>query len=295
MTIQNVGILNFGGVGEPPWWGEACREKAVYGFRRLLNGRSAVSAVCKTITLMEDSGLFNAGIGSALHEDGSVLMDAGIMDSKFSAGRDEGGHSGGVIHVSKVQNPILLARRVMATPYKMLAGKGADNFAEFCTMKNRIQPSEWAKIRYDEMRNGGGAFYLKPPSMRSKVAPGPSPDTIGVVARGQNGDFAAGVSTGGFACAIGRVGDAAIPGIGYFAGPKGAVAVTGLGEFIMENFVALSVYRLLASYAPQEACDLARQKFGRPDIPVGIIAISEKGAGVIPHDMPHAILLEKKS
>ncbi len=41
---------------------------------------TALRAVVAAVSSMEDDGAFNAGYGSALTEDGTVEMDAGVME-----------------------------------------------------------------------------------------------------------------------------------------------------------------------------------------------------------------------
>jgi isoaspartyl peptidase/L-asparaginase-like protein (Ntn-hydrolase superfamily) len=107
-----------------------------------------------------------------------------------------------------------------------------------------------------------------------------SPDTVGAIARDRSGRFAAAISTGGTTITFyGRVGDVPIFGAGIYAGPKGAVACTGVGEEIVKHLVAKGVYDDLArGTAPQEAVDRALAAFPA-DALLGLVAISAKGEG----------------
>ena len=58
------------------------------------------------VTVLEDDPLFNAGRGAVLSADGSVELDAAIMD-----GSDL--RAGAVPGVRHVRNPVQLARRVL--------------------------------------------------------------------------------------------------------------------------------------------------------------------------------------
>jgi len=92
------------------------------GYTRLL-GSNALEAVEASIRWMEDSGLFNAGIGSHLTLGGKVEMDAAIMDGRTL-------QAGAVGAVPCVKNPISLARRVMEeTDHVLLVGEGALRFS----------------------------------------------------------------------------------------------------------------------------------------------------------------------
>ncbi|RLE72881.1 MAG: asparaginase, partial [Thermoprotei archaeon] len=73
---------------------------------------------------MEDSGIFNAGVGSALTLSGRVEMDAAVMD-----GRDLS--IGAVANLRNIKNPILVAEKVLeVTDHILLAGEGAYKFAK---------------------------------------------------------------------------------------------------------------------------------------------------------------------
>lgn len=72
---------------------------------------------------MEANPAFNAGRGSALTADGTVEMEACIMDGSSM-------NCGAVIGLSNVVHPITLARLVMEnTPHIYLAFEGAEAFA----------------------------------------------------------------------------------------------------------------------------------------------------------------------
>ena len=57
------------------------------GWSILLRGGTALDAVEEAVVVMEDDPVFDAGKGSVLNTDGSIEMDASIMDGKrFDAG-----------------------------------------------------------------------------------------------------------------------------------------------------------------------------------------------------------------
>lgn len=73
---------------------------------------------------LESDPLFNSGRGSALTANGTVEMEASIMDG---CGRRCGAVSG----VTTVKNPISLARLVLEkSPHSYLAFSGAEEFAK---------------------------------------------------------------------------------------------------------------------------------------------------------------------
>ena len=57
------------------------------GWNILLRGGSALDAAIQATVVLEDHPLFNAGVGSCLTEDGTVEVDASLMDgSAFQTG-----------------------------------------------------------------------------------------------------------------------------------------------------------------------------------------------------------------
>src|SRR6202045_4691544 len=107
---------------------------------------SALEAVVATVVALEDHPLFNAGYGSLLNSEGNVEMDASVMFAEpvvsdstrrgksshrpHSHGADYTVSAGAVAVVSRVRNPILLARAVMEhSPHILMAGPGGGDFA----------------------------------------------------------------------------------------------------------------------------------------------------------------------
>ena len=75
------------------------------------------------LALLEDDPQFNSGVGAVFNAAGSHELDASIMDGSTKA-------CGAVAGVSRVKNPILLARLVMTdTKHILLSGRGAEIFA----------------------------------------------------------------------------------------------------------------------------------------------------------------------
>jgi beta-aspartyl-peptidase (threonine type) len=213
-------------------------EKAVAaGLAVLESGGSSLDAVEAAIVILEDSPLFNAGKGAVFTRAENNELDASIMDgSKLDAGAVGG--------VTRIKNPIRAARAVMEdTPHVMLAGDGADLFAEkngiemvdrsYFHTERRLQDLrkklEQEKLndrrgdRADAHREGPG--YL---------------GTVGAVALDADGNIAAGTSTGGLTGKqYGRIGDSPIIGAGTYAkNGVGGISCTGHGEFFIRHAVA---------------------------------------------------------
>jgi beta-aspartyl-peptidase (threonine type) len=226
----------------------ALSQALMAGHAVLARGGSSLDAVEAAINVMEDNPLFNAGRGAVITADGRIELDAAIMDgATLKAGAVAGLHT--------VRNPIDLARAVMErSPHVMMIGEGAEAFARqngltmveeswFWTPNRRQQ---WERmrmqdsIRADSVRRAGqGAAYSVPDERKW--------GTVGAVALDQQGNLAAGTSTGGMMMKrFGRVGDVPIIGAGTYANNRScAVSATGHGEFFIRNTVAHSICALM--------------------------------------------------
>lgn len=96
----------------------------------------SVLCYCSQVRELECCPHFNAGRGSVLTSDGTVEMEACIMDGNSQ-------ECGAVSGVSTVVHPISLARLVMEkTPHMYLAFDGAEAFARtqvcFCLLLNHL-------------------------------------------------------------------------------------------------------------------------------------------------------------
>ncbi|MBB4154929.1 beta-aspartyl-peptidase (threonine type) [Sphingomonas jinjuensis] len=198
----------------------------------LANGGAAIDAVQAAIEVLEDDPHFNAGRGAALSYDGVAELDAAIMDG---ATRDAGAVAG----TTRARHPIALARAVMErSPHVMLAGEGADAFAEANgveTIDNGWFATPERISQLAELRAAGGDAF----DVDMKYG------TVGAVALDTAGHLAAATSTGGVTGKRwGRIGDSPLIGAGTWA-QDGACAVscTGAGEF----FVRVGVGHAIAA------------------------------------------------
>jgi len=189
---------------------------------------SALDAVEAVITTMESDTLFNAGRGAVLTSEGTVELDASIMDGKTR-------NAGALTGVKTVKHPIRLARAIMEESYHvMFAQDGAEAFAQ-------QQELELVENEYfiTESRRSGGTEAADPPSS----GPNEKFGTVGAVALDADGNLAAGTSTGGISDKkFGRVGDSPIIGAGTYAHNEScAVSATGQGEFFIRGVAAHSI------------------------------------------------------
>jgi len=210
------------------------------GHKILKNGGTSLDAVQKTINILEDSPLFNAGKGAVFTNEETNELDASIMDGKtLNAGASAG--------TTTVKNPINLARVVMEdSPHVLLSGRGAEQFAQeqgleivdptyFAIEKNlkRVQ-----KIKEKQAQ--------KTVSLNEKLSDLKF-GTVGCVALDKNGNIAAGTSTGGMTNKkYNRIGDAPIIGAGTYANNKTCgVSSTGHGEFFIRGAVAYDISAIM--------------------------------------------------
>src|ERR1700733_8361086 len=198
------------------------------GYAVLQRGGTSLDAVTRSVTVLENNPLFNAGLGAVFTYDGGNELDAAIMD----------GHTlraGAVCGVTHIRNPIELARTVMEhSEYVMLSGAGAEEFAlsRGFTMVPRSYfhtPERWRQL--ERLRSGDvGLAALT----ISHVG------TVGAVALDCDGRLAAATSTGGMTGKrFNRIGDSPIIGAGTYADDRScAVSATGHGEVFIRAAVA---------------------------------------------------------
>lgn len=204
------------------------------GYAVLESGGSSLDAVIAAVRVLEDNPLFNAGRGSVLANDGSAQLDASLMDGKDL-------RAGAVTGLRHVRNPIDLARLVMdKSPYVMLAGEGAEEFA--IEQGVPLVPNSYfrtpARQQQLDRQLRGDATPLNELSAFG---------TVGAVAVDKLGNVAAATSTGGLTNKrFGRVGDSPIIGAGTYANNEScAVSATGHGEFFIRAVVAHDICSLV--------------------------------------------------
>ena len=215
-------------------------EAIAVGHAILKEGGSSQEAVEKTIHVMENSPLFNAGKGAVLTAQGHASLDASFMNGETL---DAGAISG----VSHIKNPISAAIAVMEkSPHVMLSGQGADQFAQSLGMETVpnsyfiTERRQKALKRVQEREKKAVSFY-DPFIKDSKFG------TVGCVALDKAGNLAAGTSTGGMTNKKwDRIGDAPIIGAGTYANNASCgVSATGWGEFFIRSVVAHDIAALV--------------------------------------------------
>ncbi len=239
----------------------------------LSSGANARDAVIRGCQLLEDEPRYNAGTGSVLQSDGQIRMSASLMDGKpqrFS----------GVINVSRIKNPIELAKILQDCPDRILSDFGAAELVREVNApiynpltEKRLQ--EWLQDRQDNFERTMADVVSEPELLSSEAGRG----TIGVVALDSQGGLAAGTSTGGKGFErIGRVSDSAMPA-GNYANLNAGVSCTGIGEDIIDEcFAARVVVRVTDGLSLADAMERSIKEAKENQRDLGAIAIDATGA-----------------
>ena len=240
MTSRVPALIVHGGAGADPASGReelrhGIRDAVAAGWAVLHEGGGAVAAVEAAVCAMEDNPRFNAGRGSALTSEGTVEMDASIMEG-------DGLRNGAVACVTAMRHPISFARRILeAGSHSLFVGEGAMARARalgipFCDPEELITDARRKQL---ESLTGG---------------------TVGAVALDRAGLIAAATSTGGTpGKPPGRVGDSPLIGCGTYAeSTSGGVSCTGDGEATIRVVLARRTIDILKLAAdPMHACQIA--------------------------------------
>jgi beta-aspartyl-peptidase (threonine type) len=266
-------VLVHGGAGADPAEGRdelraGVQAAVLAGWRALGGGGRALDAVEAAVRALEDHPRFNAGRGSVLTSAGTVEMDASIMEGDRLA-------CGAVAGVSRVANPITLARRVMEDErHVLLIAEGAHAFARSVGLPEcdpELLITDRQRIRLARLDSD-------------------SRGTVGAVAVDRHGTIAAATSTGGtLGKRPGRVGDSALIGSGTYADSAlGGVSCTGSGEAIIRVVLARRVLDRLAQDGDPDAAARAAVdllvKEGRGE--GGLILIDPSGRVGYAHSTP---------
>ena len=261
---------------------KATLEEAIQtGYAILKDGGTSLDAVTKTINIMEDSPLFNAGKGAVFTNAETNEHDASIMDGQtLNAGASAG--------TTIVKNPINLAKAIMDnSPHVMLSGQGANNFAKekglqvvdpsYFYTERRFNSLQKAKASEKvELDHNDKSAYYDADIKDSKFG------TVGCVALDKHGNLAAGTSTGGMTNKRwGRIGDSPIIGAGTYANNNTcAVSSTGWGEYFIRGMVAYDISALMeykGMSLEEAAKEVIQNKLTALGGTGGIVAVDKNG------------------
>ncbi|HLI68798.1 MAG TPA: isoaspartyl peptidase/L-asparaginase [Ktedonobacteraceae bacterium] len=229
---------------------QGCQEAALIGWRVLQNGGSSLDAVEAAVRALEDDPTFNAGTGACLTVEGTIELDAGIMEGRTL-------NLGAVAGVELIKNPISLAREVLLSPHVLLIGRGAEQFASEhgiarCKFDDLLTERQYRRWK-ESLASRGNSPEGEPSMIRREFGslaarPEEKHGTVGAVALDNTGALAAATSTGGTHNKYpGRVGDSPLVGCGFYANEQAAVSCTGHGE----DFVRLMIARSAADFVGQ--------------------------------------------
>jgi beta-aspartyl-peptidase (threonine type) len=253
---------------------DAMRAALLAGHGILKTNGTSLDAVEAAIRVLEDSPAFNAGKGSVLTSEGTVEMDASIMEGATK-------RAGAVASVKRIKNPISAARIVMEkSPHVMMAGEGAETFVQQQGVK-LVSPDYFiTPLRKEQWERAKKEKRSAQADVRDAIG------TVGAVALDARGNLAAGTSTGGMLNKkFGRIGDSPIIGAGTYANNTTcAVSATGHGEYFIRSVVAHDVSALMEYKGAtlRAASDEVLRKVGELGGKGGFIALDRQGNSAMP-------------
>ncbi len=278
----------------------ACARALDAGWSVLSGGGSALDAVVAAVELMEDEPTLNAGHGACLTENGTVELDAAVMD---------GGErrAGAVALVRRLRHPVRAARLLLEEGrHVFLAGDAVEAFAaahgipliDPATLVTPARRAAWTARQGAADAAAAGAASAGPratspaaPSSESETGRGEDGSgTVGAVALDAAGHVAAATSTGGIAGKrAGRIGDSPIIGAGTLADDRaGAVSATGDGEAIIRATVASVALGVLRSgVGPERAAAVALAELSHIGGTGGVIVVDRFGRVAAAHTTPY--------
>lgn len=246
-----------------------------HGYALLQAGKPGEVAVVETLQILENSPLFNAGVGAVYTFEGEHELDASIMHGGTR-------NAGAVAGVKHIKSPIAAARAVMnQSAHVMLAGEGAEAFARQAGLEmveNRVFDTPFRKQALDDALKRMEAAGVVDGGQQGNERFG----TVGAVVLDASGNLVAGTSTGGMtAKRFGRIGDSPVIGAGTFADNDScAVSATGHGEYFIRYHVAADICTRMKyqHISLQEAADtVINQVLKKAGGDGGIIAVDSKG------------------
>lgn len=255
-------------------------EAITVGHTLLKNGATSLEAVEKTIQVLEDSPLFNAGKGAVFTNAGTNELDASIMDGKTL-------NAGAIAGVKDIKNPISAAKLVMTnSEHVMLSGEGASKFAKEQGLEI-VDPSYfYTENRYKSLERVLEAEKKKEVDKTTAFYDSDIKDskfgTVGCVALDKFGNITAGTSTGGMTNKrYNRIGDAPIIGAGTYANNASCgVSSTGWGEYFIRAMVAHDISALMeykGMTLKQAAQEVIQNKLTKLGGTGGIVALDKDG------------------
>ena len=234
MTRRVPAVIVHGGAGADPndapeELRAGIRASVQAAWKVLATDGTALDAVEAAVRALEDHPRFNAGRGAVLTLDGTVELDASIMEGDRL-------RCGAVAAVTRIANPVTLARRILEDGrHVLMVSDGALAFAR----AQGLPECDPASLITDRQRRRWTSLKARAETAPSapRATPVGETGTVGAVAIDRHGTVAAATSTGGTAGQLpGRVGDSPLIGAGTYADSTlGGVSCTGDGEAIIRT------------------------------------------------------------
>jgi beta-aspartyl-peptidase (threonine type) len=245
------------------------------GYAVLEAGGTSLDAVSTAVVLLEDNPLFNAGYGAVFTLEGHNELDASIMEGRTL-------QAGAICGVTRIKNPVKLARAVMEqSDFVLLSGTGAEEFAATCGFDFVPQSYFFTDARWRQLeRIRSGDTSLSALTIAHV-------GTVGAVALDQRGDLAAATSTGGMTGKrYRRIGDSPLIGAGTYADNRScAVSATGHGEVFIRAAVAHDIGARMR-YGNSTLAEAVRE------VVLGVLPAMNGEGGVISIDARGEIVME---
>jgi beta-aspartyl-peptidase (threonine type) len=248
------------------------------GLAVLAEGGTAMDAVVAAVRVLEDDPEFNAGVGACLTRDGTIEVDAALMDGATL-------RIGALAAMPNLRRPIDLARLILEDgEHVLLCGEGAWLFARergITPVLADVLITDRARhsLEAERQRRAGSPWAARP------VGGG----TVGACAIDREGHVAAATSTGGITFKRrGRIGDTPLPGCGTYADDQGgAASATGHGESIIRvTMTRVLVDQLKGGASATAAAWAAVKELERVDGHAGIICVDREGRIGVAHNTP---------
>jgi L-asparaginase / beta-aspartyl-peptidase len=242
------------------------------------SGGAALDAVEAAVMVLEDDPHFNSGRGSVFTYQGTIEMDAAIMDGRE---RD----AGAVAAASATKNPVRLARAVMEkSPHVFLSREGADQYSR----EQGLPQEDPQYFQTDERWRQLQELRARPASEHFDVHL--KYGTVGAVAVDAAGHVAAATSTGGLTGKRwGRIGDSPLIGAGTYADDRAcAVSATGAGEYFIRAGVAHEICARvrIGGEGVQAAADAVMAEVKALGGTGGVIVVSPAGDAAFSYNTP---------
>ncbi len=222
--------------------------------------------IVEALTEMENHPDFNAGLGSALQQDAAIRTTAAIM-------RGSSRSFSGVIGLTHVKNPSILAAHLQTADARVLTHPGCEFLARelqlpFDSLLTSKRVEQWQKrLSCETPRNDC--------------------DTVGAIYWDGKRELIAGTSTGGKGLEYpGRVSDSGTVA-GNYSNEYCATVATGIGEEIVDDALcAKIVTRVSDGMSLADACQRTYQEGQRYNRSYGWLSVTADGEWCVAHTSP---------